>query len=104
MNSLKRLFSASLACPLMFAISLYTGPAQAQDTAGDDEVEEIVVTGSRIRRDAYTSAAPLQTFDIDAARKSGITTVSQLLQQWPPDQRPRPAAGQQVRVFRWWPQ
>ena len=64
-----------------FAGLLTAMPAAAQDVSDEAVVEEIVVLGSRIRRDEYSSAAPLQTFDIDAARKSGITTVSQLLQQ-----------------------
>ena len=80
MTSVKRFIGALLACPLMFVATLYTGPVQAQD-AEDDALEEITVTGSRIRRDEYSSAAPLQTFDVDAARKAGITTVSELLQQ-----------------------
>ncbi len=79
MNNLKRFTGALLACPLMFAAAFYTGPVQAQ--AGDEDVEEITVTGSRIRRDQYTSAAPLQTFDIAAARKDGISTISELLQK-----------------------
>ena len=74
----RRLSLASIS----FASLLTAMPASAQNVSDDDDVvEEIVVTGSRIRRDEYSSAAPLQTFDIDAAKKSGITTVSQLLQQ-----------------------
>lgn len=80
MNSLERLIGALLACPLMFTVAFYAGPVQAQG-ADDEGVEEIVVTGSRIRRDGYSSPAPLQTFDVDEARRAGITTVSELLQQ-----------------------
>ena len=79
MNSVERLIGALLACPLMIAFAFYIGPVQAQE--GDDATEEIIVTGSRIRRDEYSSAAPLQSFDVDAARKAGITTVAELLQQ-----------------------
>ena len=68
MNISKRFIGALLTCPLMFAFAFYIGPVQAQQ--GADETEEIVVTGSRIRRDEYCSAAPIQTFDIDAARKN----------------------------------
>jgi iron complex outermembrane receptor protein len=53
-------------------------PALAQD---DGDVEEITVTGSRIARDEYTSAAPMQTFDIQSARQVGITSISELLQR-----------------------
>ena len=70
------------ALSLFVAGSLSVSPALAQnDNEVDGDVEEITVTGSRIRRDQYSSAAPLQTYDIETARKSGITTVSELLQQ-----------------------
>ena len=39
------------------------------------------MTGSRIRRDEFTSAAPLQVYSIDAAKQTGISTVSELLQR-----------------------
>ena len=79
MNISKRFIGALLSCPLMFAVAFYVGPVQAQQDA--EEVEEIVVTGSRIARDEYSSAAPLQTFDISSARQIGITSVSELLQR-----------------------
>ena len=74
MNISKRFIGALLTCPLMLAVAFYVGPVQAQGVDGE-ELEEITVTGSRIRRDQYTSAAPLQTFDIDEARKSGISNA-----------------------------
>ena len=84
MNSITLKKCALISFPLIVAGSLSFAPAVAQvEDAAESDVEEIVVTGSRIRRDEYSSAAPLQTFDIDAARKSGITTVSELLQQSP---------------------
>lgn len=62
--------------------ALTAAPVQAQQNLdNDEEVEEIVVTGSRISRDEYSSAAPLQTYDIENARRAGITNVSELLQQ-----------------------
>jgi iron complex outermembrane receptor protein len=67
---------------------IFTGPGSgllyAQESgegAAGDEVEEVVVTGSRIARDEYSSAAPLQTFNIEAAKALGITSVSELLQR-----------------------
>lgn len=80
MKKLRRLGGALFACLPFMGAAFHAGPVLAQDE-GDDTVDEITVTGSRIRRDEYTSAAPLQTYDIDAARKSGVTTVSELLQQ-----------------------
>jgi iron complex outermembrane receptor protein len=71
------------------ALLSFSGPGSgllyAQDpeaeAAANDMLEEIVVTGSRIARDEYTSAATLQTFDIESAKQIGITTVSELLQR-----------------------
>lgn len=55
--------------------------AQDQDAAEDETVEEVVVTGSRIRRDSFTSAAPMQTMDVEAARQIGVMSISELLQR-----------------------
>jgi len=43
-------------------LSLGAGPAltvQAQESAADEAVEEIVVTGSRIRRTEFSSPSPV---------------------------------------------
>ena len=60
-----------------------TSVAQTPDTEAEEPAEfgEVTVTGSRIRRDEFTSAAPLQIFDVEAARRAGITTVAELLQR-----------------------
>lgn len=76
----RSLIRAFFSCAPIVMATFHVGPALAQ-ADGDDTVDEITVTGSRIRRDEYTSAAPLQTYDIEAARKSGITTIAELLQQ-----------------------
>jgi iron complex outermembrane receptor protein len=72
---------SALAWPLLLAGMAITPAAIAQDEVDDESIEEIVVTGSRIRRDSYTSAAPLQTYDAEEARRAGITNVADLLQQ-----------------------
>jgi iron complex outermembrane receptor protein len=66
---------------LVLASPLFFGAVQAQEDDGDDALEEVVVTGSRIARDEYTSAAPLQTFDIQSARQIGVNSISELLQR-----------------------
>lgn len=43
--------------------------------------ETIVVTGSRIRRDAFTSTAPLQVIDSEDIRDAGLIDVSAILGQ-----------------------
>ena len=75
----KRFKSALLTWPLFLAVAIPIAPAQAQED--EETMEEVVVTGSRIARDEYSSAAPLQTFDIQSARKVGITSISELLQR-----------------------
>ena len=65
------------------AVTLPLG-ATAQAQEGSEQIalsEEIVVTGSRIARDEFTSAVPLQVFDVEAARQLGITSVTELLQR-----------------------
>ncbi len=55
---------------------------QADQTADDSgDVDQIVITGSRIRRDEFSSPAPLQTYNIDAARQIGISSIGELLQR-----------------------
>jgi len=52
---------------------------------GEDEAEEerdvIVVTGSRLRRDEFTSASPLQVIDGELARDLGLVDAADLLGQ-----------------------
>ena len=102
-NSVKALaFSASA---IAFAIA---GPAQAQDADGEEAQEEesvdvteegeaaqapqggIVVTGSRIRRDTYTSISPIQVLNTEASNNVGLFDPSQILQ------RDESAAGTQI--------
>lgn len=101
-NSVKALaFSASA---IAFAIA---GPAYAQDADGEEDAEEevdvtsdseaqaapqggIVVTGSRIRRDTYTSISPIQVLNTEQANNVGLFDPSQILQ------RDESAAGQQI--------
>jgi iron complex outermembrane receptor protein len=78
MNTKTQLWRSFLAWPLLLVSALAMTPALAQD---DDIVEEIRVTGSRIARDEYSSAAPMQTFDIQSAKKIGVASISELLQR-----------------------
>ena len=61
------------------------GIAVAQDV-GDEEVatgeaiEEIVTTGSRIRKDVFSSSTPMDVIDIGEASIQGIANVGELLQ------------------------
>lgn len=71
--------------PLAAAVlaSLYPAQhalAQANQNAADDQIEEVVVTGSRIRRDTFTSAAPMDVVLTDVAAARGINDVATMLQ------------------------
>ncbi len=48
---------------------------------GDEIVEEVLVTGSRIKRDEFTSATPIQILKVDTARQIGISSITELLQR-----------------------
>lgn len=46
-----------------------------------DPQDTILVTGSRIRRDSFTSTAPLQVIDAEEIRDAGLIDTAQILQQ-----------------------
>jgi iron complex outermembrane receptor protein len=67
------------------AAGLTISPAYAQqDTDEDEEAEEsdetIIVTGSRIRRDSFSSVAPLQVIDSETIRDAGLIDTAEILQ------------------------
>ncbi len=72
--------------PLAAAVisALYpVSPAMSQETANDqnvDGVEEVVVTGSRIRRDTYSSAAPMDVVLAETAISKGVPDLATMLQ------------------------
>jgi len=52
-----------------------------EDDFADEESEEIVVTGSRLRRTEFSSASPLQVIDGEFARDLGLIDAADLLGQ-----------------------
>lgn len=54
---------------------------QADEAAAAQGEDTIVVTGSRIRRDTFTSPAPIQVIDADSALQLGVADVGELLQR-----------------------
>ena len=58
--------------------------AMAQDEAAADEVlEEIITTGSRIKRADLDSASPVTVLDRDAIVATGVTDVGNIIQRMP---------------------
>ena len=53
----------------------------ASDEESSEEADEIVVTGSRLRRTEFTSASPLQVIDGEIARDLGLVDADDILGQ-----------------------
>ena len=73
----------SIGFGLVFGLAFASGlanPAFAQETAAEEgPVEEIVVTGSRIKRSDATSASPLTIVTGDSILASGLTNLGEAL-------------------------
>lgn len=79
-------FIAGLAMIVPTAVMAQDAPASTQDPDGEDQssesdVEAIIVTGSRIRRNEYTSTQPVQIITSEEATLEGLVDTSEILQQ-----------------------
>ena len=84
MNIWKRLVRLLWVCPFVLGSTLIIAPVQAQEDGDDDEaVEEIVVTGSKLRRDAFTSISPVQVLGGQDAIRIGIADTTQMIAESP---------------------
>ncbi|NNC99343.1 MAG: TonB-dependent receptor plug domain-containing protein, partial [Gammaproteobacteria bacterium] len=59
----------------------WTGAASAQDTGA--QLEEIIITGSRIRRNPLNEIAPVMNIGLEELDQTGITNIGTALQQLP---------------------
>ena len=77
-----RLLQTSILAGLMMgAAPVYAQTVEQlpeQVAEDDEEVDQVVVTGSRIKRNAFTSTSPLQILDVEAARDLGAITVDDI--------------------------
>jgi len=66
---------------------MFSNPAFAQDEAtedaADDEevVEEIITTGSRIKRTEFSSPSPVQVINMEMATLAGLVDIGEILQE-----------------------
>ena len=60
-----------------------TGAVVTQATQSEEPGEDIVVTGSRIRRDPLDQTSPVITLDDAAIQRTGLTSVADVLQRLP---------------------
>jgi outer membrane receptor protein involved in Fe transport len=79
---------AALSALCLFVSSTFPGHAAAQDVVPDqsresESIEEIVVTGSRIKRRDFSSPSPITTIDRQAIEFSGQPTLEETLNQMP---------------------
>ena len=76
--------SLGVVTPLVLAMSVSSVPqALAQDADAASDLEEIVVTGSRIRRDGFQYSAPIEIIGEDRLDVVGTTNVGDFLQTIP---------------------
>jgi iron complex outermembrane receptor protein len=76
--------SALLAATASYAQTpVESAPPPATDAQGATAVDELVVTGSRIRRNEYTSEAPVTVITSEQATLQGLVDTAQLLQTQP---------------------
>ncbi|MBI1685003.1 TonB-dependent receptor domain-containing protein [Caulobacter hibisci] len=79
----KLLLSTSVIAGLIAATAAPTFAfAQSTTAKADDpaEVEELVVTGSRIRRNEFTSSSPIQVINAETSSLEGLVNTAEVLQ------------------------
>lgn len=64
--------------------------SSAQGEAAPQQLEEIVITGSRLRRTTYSSVSPLQIISGQVSREVGLVNAADILQE------STAASGQQI--------
>jgi len=67
----------------VFASTAPTGSVVAQDDVDATAIDEIVVTGSRIRRNPLNEGAPVMNIGVEEIDQAGITNLGIALQQLP---------------------
>lgn len=78
------LIARGLAVALVLSVfALPDQVAIAQDVGDDDALEEVVVTGSRIRRDPLNEAAAIMEISSDRLDQTGVTNLGDILQDLP---------------------
>ena len=65
------------------AAGLTALPAHAQDQDQGPQTQEVIVTGTRIRRVDQETASPVFVMDQSAIESSGVSTLGELLQRVP---------------------
>lgn len=78
--SIARGASAAL---VLSVFSIYSSTAVAQDASADEAVEEVIVTGSRIRRDPLDEPVAIMDISSQDLERAGLTNLGDALRQLP---------------------
>ena len=73
-------FTAFAAAPARAQVDETEAPVTTTATAEDSEVEALVITGSRIRRNEFTSPSPVQIITSESSTLEGLIDASEILQ------------------------
>ena len=69
---------------LALSAGLVAAPSQAQSTGADDSSQgDIIITGSRIRRDPTDQDKPVLTLGKDEIARTGLSSIADVLQRLP---------------------
>ncbi len=81
MNIRQNLLAVSVRSALLLALLPLTAQAQDAEDTRTTTMEEMVVTGSRIKQTEQSGQAPVAIIDRDQIEKTGLASVGELLQQ-----------------------
>ena len=70
-----------MAAPAVYAQDGNDDSGQSAIEEDDDAVDEVVVTGSRLKRDTYSSISPLQIITGQVSREVGLIDAADILQE-----------------------
>ena len=74
-----RLFPAALIFPFLLLAAPHTAWAEAAEDEEAQPIEEVVVTGSRIKRSDFTSASPITVVTGQSILESGFSNIAEAL-------------------------
>jgi outer membrane cobalamin receptor len=75
---MSKLFKFSLVAVLSLGLMPNTSFAQE----GDDDVEEVIVTGSKIKKSVFDSSKPLEIISDAAIERTGLNNIGDILQSY----------------------
>jgi len=82
-DEIRAVLAASIAAmvlsPVAFAQEQPKPEEDSEETATETEFQEVVVTGSRIRRTEFTSASPVQVITTERSQLAGLLSTEEIL-------------------------